>query len=77
MRRHRAAVEAQLERSGGSPVVESVLRGLADRWDQIEQTGLNERQVPALARAILRTVEQLGSHTEDLLADLEAELRKS
>ena len=76
MQRHRAAVEAQLERSSGSPVVESVLRGLADRWDQIEQTGTDERQVPALARAMLRTVEQLSSHTEDLLSELEAELRR-
>ena len=76
MQRHRAAVEAQLERSSGSPVVESVLRGLADWWDQIEQTGTGERQVPALARAMLRTVEQLSSYTEDPLSELEAELRR-
>ena len=76
MQRHRAAVEAQLERASGSPVVESTLRGLADRWDQIEQSGADGRQVPALARAMLRTVEHLSSHTEDLLSELEAELRR-
>ena len=76
MQRHRAAVEAQLERSSGSPVVESVLRGLADRWDQIEQTGTDERQVPALARAMLRTIAQLNSQTEDLLSEIETELRR-
>ena len=52
------------------------MRGLADRWDQIEQSGTDGRQVPALARAMLRTVEHLSSHTEDLLSELEAELRR-
>ena len=76
MQRHRAAVEAQLERASGSPVIESTLRGLADRWDQIEQSGTDVRQVPALARAMLRTVEYLSSQTDDLLSELEAELRR-
>ena len=76
MHRHRAAVEAQLEQASGSPVVESTLRGLADRWDEIEQTGRDERQVPAIARAMLRTAEHLTSHADDVLSQLEAELRK-
>jgi hypothetical protein len=75
MHRHRAAVEAQLEQASGSPVVESTLRGLADRWDEIEQTGKDERQVPAIARAMLRTADHLTSHTDDILSQLEAELR--
>jgi len=57
-------------------VVESTLRGLADRWDEIEQTGTDERQVPAIARAMLRTAEHLRSHTDDVLSQLEAELRR-
>jgi len=76
VQRHRSAVEAQLERASGSPVVESTLRGLADRWDQIEQSGTDGRQVPALARAMLRTVEHLSSHSEDPLSELEVELRR-
>ena len=76
MQLHRAAVEALLEQASGSPVVESTLRGMADRWDQIEQSGTDVCQVPALARAMLRAVEHLSSHTEDLLSELEAELRR-
>ena len=74
--RHRAAVEARLETASGNPIVETVLRGLADRWDEIEQTGTDERQVPALARAMLRTSEHLRDDTEDLLSQIEAELRR-
>ena len=32
-------------------------------------------QVPALARSMLRTVEHLSSHADDLLSEFEAELR--
>ena len=74
--RHRDAVEAHLEFASGSPIVETVLRGLADRWDEIEHTGTDQRQVPALARAMLRTAEHLRDDTEDLLSQIEAELRK-
>jgi hypothetical protein len=49
----------------------------ADGSDQpTQQTGTDVRQVPALARAMLRTVEHLSSHTDDLLSELEAELRR-
>ena len=74
--RHRDAVEAQLEFASGSPIVETVLRGLADRWDEIEHTDSDKGQVPALARAMLRTAEHLNDDTEDLLSQIEAELRK-
>jgi len=48
---------------------------LADRWDQIEQTGTDVHQVPALLRAMLRTDPHVSSYTEHLLSELEAELR--
>lgn len=78
MHRHRTAVEAQLEQSAGNPVIETSLRGLSDRWDEIEQTGTeaDAKQIPAIARALLRTAEQLTSTETDLLSQLEAELRK-
>lgn len=78
MHRHRAAVEAQLEKSAGNPVIETTLRGLSDRWDEIEQTSTDAdaKQIPAIARALLRTAEQLTNTETDLISQLEAELRQ-
>jgi hypothetical protein len=76
MHRHRAAVEAQLEQSAGTPIIETTLRGLSDRWDEIEQTGTDAKQIPAIARVMMRTAEQLTNTETDLISQLEAELRQ-
>jgi len=37
-----------LELVSGSPVVGSTLRGLVDRWDEVEQSGTDVRQVASV-----------------------------
>ena len=75
MGRHRAALERFLERAvGDAPVIEAA-RGLADRWDKIENLGESEGQIPQLAAVYLNTCERLSIPHEDVLAALEADLR--
>lgn len=76
MGRHREAVEAFLERAEGDEVTVSTLRGLADRFDQIEMSGgEGAGQIPQLAAVLLDTAGKLRIPVEDALDALEAELR--
>lgn len=75
MGRHREAVEAFLERAEGDEVTVSTLRGLADRFDEIERTKEGQGQVPQLAAVLLDTAGKLRIPVEDALDALEAELR--
>jgi hypothetical protein len=74
--RHRAAVETLLERATGSPVEIESLRGLADRWDEIETSGEGGGQIPQLAAVLLSSAGLLNIPEEDALAALEAELMR-
>jgi len=74
--RHRDAVEALLERASGNAVEVETLRGLADRWDQIEQSGEGGGQIPQLAGVLLNTAGLLSIPEEDVLAALERELMR-
>ena len=74
--RHRAAVEAFLEKATGTPVEKEALRGLADRWDVIEKSGEGAGQVPQIAAVLLQAAEKLTIPEEDALAALEAELAR-
>jgi len=75
MSRHREAVEAFLERAEGDEVTLSMLRGLADRFDEIERTGDGAGQIPQLAAVLLDTAGKCRIPVEDALEALEAELR--
>lgn len=75
MGRHREAVEAFLERAEGDEVTISALRGLADRFDEIERTKEGQGQVPQLVAVLLDTAGKLRIPVEDALDALEAELR--
>ena len=75
MGRHREAVEAFLERAEGDEVTVSALRGLADRFDEIERTKEGQGQVPQLVAVMLDTAGKLRIPVEDALDALEAELR--
>ena len=75
MGRHREAVKAFLERAEGDEVTVSTLRGLADRFDEIERTKEGQGQVPQLAAVLLDTAGKLRIPVEDALDALEAELR--
>lgn len=74
--RHRKAVEAFLETATGSAVEMESLRGLADRWDVVEQTGEGVGQVPQIAAVLLNAAEKLSIPQEDALAALEADLAR-
>ena len=74
--RHRTAVETFLERATGTPVEVEALRGLADRWDDIEETGEGAGQIPQIAAVLLQAAEKLAIPEEDALAALEAELAR-
>ena len=74
--RHRNAVERLLEKAEGNPVEVETLRGLADRWDQIEQSGEGGGQVPQLAAVLLSSAALLSIPEEDALAALERELMR-
>lgn len=75
MGRHRKAVEAFLDRAEGDEVTISTLRGLADRFDEIERSGEGAGQIPQLAAVLLDTAGKLRIPVEDALEALEAELR--
>ena len=75
MGRHREAVEARLDRAEGDEVTISTLRGLADRFDEIERSGEGAGQIPQLAAVLLDTAGKLRIPVEDALEALEAELR--
>ena len=75
MGRHREAVEAFLDRAEGDEVTISTLRGLADRFDEIERSGEGAGQIPQLAAVLLDTAGKLRIPVEDALEALEAELR--
>jgi len=75
MGRHRKAAEAFLERAEGDEVTISALRGLADRFDEIERTGEGGGQIPQLVAVMLDTAGKLRIPVEDALDALEAELR--
>ena len=74
--RHRDAVETLLEKASGNAVEVETLRGLADRWDQIEQSGEGGGQIPHLATVLLNTAGLLSIPEEDVLAALERELMR-
>ena len=74
--RHRNAVETFLERATGTPVEVEALRGLADRWDDVEETGEGAGQIPQIAAVLLQAAEKLAIPEEDALAALEAELAR-
>ncbi len=74
--RHRNAVETFLERASGSVIEMEALRGLADRWDDIEDTGDGVGQIPQIAAVLLNAAEKLSIPEEDALAALERELMR-
>ena len=74
--RHRNAVETFLERASGSVIEMEALRGLADRWDDIEHTGDGVGQIPQIAAVLLNAAEKLSIPEEDALAALERELMR-
>lgn len=75
MGRHREAIERFLERAEGDEVTESLLRGLADRFDRIEETQEGTGQIPQLAAVLANTAQSCRIPVEDALEALEAELR--
>lgn len=73
--RHRLAVDKFMrEGAEGDPVQVATLRGLADRWDEIERSGEGLGQVPQLAGVLLNAAEKLRIPHVDALAELEREL---
>jgi hypothetical protein len=74
--RHRNAVEIFLERASGSVIEMEALRGLADRWDDIEDSGDGVGQIPQIAAVLLNAAEKLSIPEEDALAALERELMR-
>lgn len=75
MGRHREAIERFLERAEGDEVTVSLLRGLADRFDVIEETQEGTGQIPQLAGVLANTAQMCRIPVEDALEALEAELR--
>ena len=74
--RHRDAVEEFLEKASGTPIEVESLRGLADRWDEIERSGDGTGQIPQVAAILLQAAQSLTIPEEDALAALEAELMR-
>ena len=75
MGRHRKAVEQYLERAEGDPVTIETVRGLADRWDEIEAGADGAGQIPQIAAVLLQSAEKLSEPHEDALATLENALK--
>ncbi|MCP4795125.1 MAG: hypothetical protein GY885_03090 [Phycisphaeraceae bacterium] len=73
--RHREAIEKYLEVADGDPVTVETCRGLADRWDQVEQSGEGTGQIPQIAAVLLQSAEKLVTFQEDALASLENALK--
>ncbi len=76
MGRHRDAVERHLETAVGDPITVETVRGLADRWDAIEQgNGEAAGQIAQLASVLLQSAQNLSIPHEDALESLENALR--
>jgi hypothetical protein len=72
--RHRRAVDEFLKTAECDAVQVATLRGLADRWDQIEFTGDGAGQVPQLAAILWQSAANVRTKQVDALAELEREL---
>ena len=76
MGRHRDAVERHLATAVGDPITVETVRGLADRWDAIEQgNGEAAGQIAQLASVLLQSAQNLSIPHEDALESLENALR--
>jgi hypothetical protein len=73
--RHRQAVETYLETAESDPVTVETVRGLADRWDDIEAGADGAGQIPQIAAVLLQSCEKLTIPHEDALAALEDALK--
>ena len=72
--RHRQAANELLEQSTADPVTRATLIGLADRWDNIEQSGEGAGQIGQLAPIFLHIAGSLRMKSDDALDQLIAEL---
>ena len=72
--RHRQAADELLELSPADPVTCAALRGLADRWDEIEATGEGSGQLGQIVPVLLGIARGLAVESDDALDQLIAEL---
>jgi len=72
--RHRQAAEELLAIATTDTVTASALRGLCDRWDDIERTGDGTGQLGQLAPIVVSIAQSLTLADADVLAQLIAEL---